>query len=88
MELGGIFKFADGMGLPLYEAVNGGDTSPERGPFLLGCPVGWYQANQAEGWVSSPSLQLGSWRARRQQAGRVKDAVVSTSVRFPAQGKS
>ena len=80
MGLEGIFLYANGMGLPLYEAVNGGDPSPQRGPLLPGRPVGWYQANQAEGWVSSPSLQLGSWRAGRQQAGRVKDAVVSTSI--------
>ncbi|TKC53685.1 hypothetical protein EI555_018426, partial [Monodon monoceros] len=38
----------------------------------------WHQTNQAEGWWSSPSLQLGPQRARCQPAGRVKDAVVST----------
>lgn len=77
----GHFYMRNGMGLPLYEAVNGGDTSP-RGPFLLGCPVSWYQANQAEGWVCSPLLQLGSCRAGLQQAGRMKDAMISTSIRF------
>ena len=77
-----------GMGLSLYEAVNRGGTSPQGGPLLPGCPVRWHKTSQAEGWWSSPSLQLGPQRARRQQAGRVKDAVVSTSIQFPAQGKS
>lgn len=77
-----------GLGLSLYEAVNRGDTSPQGGPLLPGCPVRWHQTNQAEGWWSSPSPQLGPQRARCQQAGRVKDAVVSTRIQFPAQGKS
>lgn len=60
---------------------------PPEGALLLGCPDRWHQAHLAVEWGSSPSLRL----ARSQQAGAGRggeDAVVSTGVQFPAQGKS
>lgn len=85
----GAFLYANGMGLPLYEAVSRRRYKPPERTLPPGMSsTAGTRPTRLKGGVCSPLLQLGSCRAGLQQAGRMKDAMISTSIRFPTQRKS